>query len=248
MVIEDEAEIRELIKLHLLREGHSVVEADSAEAADLVLSERRRSSSAKGSGQGIDVLIVDWMLPGQSGVDFVRRTRHASRHQPEQVPDSVLTDELAVLMVTAKADAANVIHALEAGADDYLVKPFDSGVLLARVRALLRRQRPGERSSQVAPSVLKVGGIVIDSDKVEVTCAGQPLQLTVSEFKLLLTLMRHHGRVLTREALVAEIQGAGVSVIGRTIDTHVFGLRKKLGPCSEAIETVRGIGYRIKPD
>ncbi len=240
LVVEDEDEIRELIALHLKREGHEVDAVASAEEA-LSLA----------SGGVYDLLALDWMLPGASGVEVARRVRKQASGDP------------AILMVTAKAEAEEIVEGLEAGADDYLTKPFEPSVLIARVRALLRRNRrsgagggrpdggldgrQNERDKQ-ADAPVRLGGLMIDPRTYEVKCGDQPIHLTPSEFKLLFALADSRGRVLTRDGLIAQVQGEGVSVVGRTVDTHVFGLRKKLGPCADVIETVRGVGYRVKTD
>jgi two-component system phosphate regulon response regulator PhoB len=227
LVVEDETEIRDLIALHLKREGHQVEAVSSAEDA-LTLLEKKH----------FELVALDWMLPGASGVDVLQRVRRMKDRS-----------DLAILMVTAKAEAQDIVEGLEAGADDYLTKPFEPTVLLARVRALLRRNRRGsflEKSGE--HSVLRAGGLSLCPDTYEVKCNDEPILLTPSEFKLLHALVLNRGRVLTRDSLIEQVQGEGVSVVGRTVDTHVFGLRKKLGSCADVIETVRGIGYRVKPN
>jgi two-component system phosphate regulon response regulator PhoB len=148
-------------------------------------------------------------------------------------------------MVTARAHASDIVLGLEMGADDYLTKPFELPVFLARVRALLRRAKA---SSGVPSRRLTIGELSVDLDTYKVSCGKKELQLTPSEFKLLVALMRSQGRVLTREMLIDMVQGEGVTVVDRAIDTHVFGLRKKLGRCAELIETIRGVGYRIRTE
>jgi two-component system phosphate regulon response regulator PhoB len=228
LVVEDESEIRELIVLHLKRNGHVVESVASVEEAQAHLSHHEYS-----------LVVLDWMLPGASGVDLARKIRAKSDR-----------DDLAILMVTAKAEAADIVTGLDAGADDYLTKPFEPQVLIARVKALLRRhRRPAAQRAAPAGAVVEsfqIGDLSIDSGTYEVKCAGEAISLTPSEFKLLQTLAQNRGRVLTRESLIQHVQGEGVSVVGRTVDTHVFGLRKKLGDCADVIETVRGIGYRVK--
>ena len=234
LVVEDESEIRELIVLHLKRDGHQVDAVASAEEAEQIMSR----------GKHYDLVVLDWMLPGASGIDIAKKIRAKSDR-----------DDLAILMVTARAEAADIVEGLEAGADDYLSKPFEPQVLIARVRALFRRHKrsaapsPGASngsSEARAAELLTIGDLHIDGGSYEVRCGGEKLQLTPSEFKLLQTLAQNRGRVLTRESLIEHVQGEGVSVVGRTVDTHVFGLRKKLGGCADVIETVRGIGYRVK--
>lgn len=225
LVVEDDQEIRDLITLHLKREGLEPVAVGSVEEAESLIHKEKFA-----------VMILDWMLPGRSGVEIARDVRR----------DADLS-ESAILMVTARAEAADIVAGLEAGADDYLTKPFESSILIARVRALLRRHRRSQTPEmEDGTPVVRVGGLALYPETFAVTCDGVPLQLTVSEFKLLLALMQNRGRVLTRESLISQVQGENISVVGRTVDTHVFGLRKKLGPYADTIETVRGVGYRIK--
>jgi two-component system phosphate regulon response regulator PhoB len=227
LVVEDEEEIRDLIALHLRREGYLVDTAGSAEEA-IPLFEKNVYS----------LLVLDWMLPGASGVEITKRLRKQSGN-----------DDFAILMVTARAEATDIVEGLEAGADDYLSKPFEPLVLIARTRALLRRARKGVAAQTAATNlgVIQIDGLELHPETFEVKCDGAPVQLTISEFKLLLALANSRGRVLTRDSLISQVQGDGVSVVGRTVDTHVFGLRKKLGACADVIETVRGVGYRVKP-
>ena len=224
LVVEDEQEIRELMALHLLRQGYRVTECGSAEEAALELD--------RGTFQ---VFVLDWMLPGMSGVDFVSKIKAKS-------PKS------SVLMVTARAEPQDIVSGLEMGADDYVTKPFNPSVFLARVKALLRRSE-GMAQAEVSPeSEVKVAGLKMNFKTYEVSFEGEPLHLTPSEFKLLGALVQNRGCVLTREQLIENIQGEGINVVGRTIDTHVFGLRKKLAGFGDQIETIRGVGYRVKMD
>ncbi len=226
LVVEDEDEIRDLISLHLRREGHQVDSVASAEEALPLLTANSYS-----------LVALDWMLPGASGVDITRRLRKNNE-----------TTDLSILMVTAKAEANDIVEGLEAGADDYLSKPFEPSVLIARVRALLRRTNKQRSTADKEGSleVVRAGGLALYPETFEAKCCDEPIQLTPSEFKLLLALANNRGRVLTRDSLIEQVQGEGVSVVGRTVDTHVFGLRKKLGDCADVIETVRGVGYRVK--
>ena len=148
-----------------------------------------------------------------------------------------------ILMVTARAHASDIVLGLEMGADDYLTKPFRVPIFLARVRALLRRSTTLPDTPTKSYSV---GELTLDLDTYKVSCAKKELGLTPSEFKLLVALVKSQGRVLTREMLIDIVQGEGVTVVDRAVDTHVFGLRKKLGKCAELIETIRGVGYRIR--
>lgn len=222
LVVEDETEIRELIALHLLRQGFKVTECDNVTDAMEQLRKKK-----------FDVILLDWMLPGLSGIDllgFLKDKEIDSR----------------VLMVTAKTDPSEIVHGLESGADDYLTKPFDPVILMARVRALMRRV-PKKESAE-AQDEMHIGPLYINFHTYDVMLNNEKLHLTPSEFKLLGIMIQNQGRVLTRDSLIENIQGEGVNVIGRTIDTHVFGLRKKLGSWGDRIETIRGVGYRIKTE
>jgi len=224
LVVEDEAEIRELIVLHLMREGLKVDAVDSAEEALQLISQNKYY-----------LVALDWMLPGQSGVLFAKDLR-LKYHS-----------DLSILMVTARAESQDIVDGLESGADDYLTKPFEISVLMARVRALIRRSKR-ESSMSKSPAQINFGTLKMNTETYEVKSGDEVLSLTPSEYKLLLTMAQNRGRVLTRDSLIEHVQGEGVSVVGRTVDTHIFGLRKKLGESANMIETVRGIGYRIKMD
>jgi DNA-binding response OmpR family regulator len=225
LVVEDETDIRDLITLHLGRDGHKPEEAADGEQALQMLE--------KGAYQ---LVILDWMLPGMSGIDIAK----ALRQMPSGSPTGRQTP---ILMVTARVEPADIVLGLEAGADDYITKPFEVPVFLARIRALLRR---AALSSEKPSDVLELGALKVNEKSYEVSCGAEPIQLTPSEFKLLAALVKNQGRVLTRTALIDLVQGSDVSVVDRTIDTHVFGLRKKLGLCGDLVETVRGVGYRVK--
>jgi DNA-binding response OmpR family regulator len=225
LVVEDEADLRELLHLQLAREGYEVLECARGEEG-LALLEK----------EPVDLILLDWMLPGMSGVDLAR----AIRLQAREVP---------ILMLTARAEAADIVLGLEAGADDYITKPFESPVLRARIRALLRRWEWKQPKSTAPVKSEEAGarsGLRLNLDSFEAFCGEEKLPLTVSEFRLLQSLLENRGKVMTRNQLIQATQGHGVTVIDRAIDTHVFGLRKKLGVCADWIETVRGVGYRIK--
>lgn len=227
LVVEDEADIRELLSLLILRQGHTVKQCSSgAQALEVLTSELNRP---------FDLVILDWMLPDLSGLEVLQ----AIRKQGSAIP---------VLMVTAKADPESIVQGLDAGADDYVTKPFDPVILTARIKALLRRSQEKEKSSDDAADLdlLRFGELSVNLQTYEVYCHDEELHLTPSEFKILSYMAQNQGRVMTRDQLIKVAQGEGVTVTGRTIDTHVFGLRKKLGPCADWIETIRGVGYRIK--
>ncbi|MGE0614476.1 MAG: response regulator transcription factor [Bacteriovoracia bacterium] len=220
LVVEDEKDVQDLLVLHLKREGLDVTAVSDGENAVRAFAE--------GTFQ---LAIFDWMLPGLTGLELCKKYR----------------GRCPILMVTARADSADIIVGLEAGADDYITKPFDIPVFLARVRALLRRgERTGPENSLESANELRHRQLVMNIERHEVACGQDKIELTPSEFKLLTALLRNQGRVLSREKLIDCVQGEGVKVIDRAIDTHVFGLRKKLGVCGDFVETIRGVGYRIQ--
>lgn len=224
LVVEDEQEIRELMALHLLRQGFRVTECSSAEEA---LSELNKNI--------YQVFVLDWMLPGLSGVEIVDKIKAKNKGA-------------GILMVTAKTEPHDIVMGLEKGADDYLTKPFNPSVFVARVKALVRRSQNQDDVAQKNEDEVLLSGLRVNFKSYEVSYNNEPLHLTPSEFKLLGALVQNRGVVLTREQLIENIQGEGINVVGRTIDTHVFGLRKKLGEWGDRIETIRGVGYRVKID
>lgn len=227
LVVEDEADVRDLIVLHLKREGFAVSAVDDGEKALKYLGDPANLAAT-------DLAVVDWMLPGMNGLD-VTKWIHGKRSQ------------LPILMVTARADSTDIVRGLESGADDYVTKPFEIPVFLARVRSLLRRSKTATQSETSGnPRKLRIGDLELDGDSYDVTVGAEKLNLTPSEFKLLQALMQNQGRVLSRDRLIELVQGEGVSVVDRAIDTHVFGLRKKLGTAADFVETIRGVGYRMK--
>lgn len=223
LLIEDEADIRGLIRLHLNRAGHKVVESDGSEAAAELWARHRPT-----------LVILDWMLPRTSGLDVLREYR-----------GSPATASLPILMLTARAQERDIVQALEAGADDYVTKPFSIPVLLARVEACLRRAARGAPPAPTPTKVLECGRLRLDPRKGEATVDSKAVSLTVYEFRILQTLLSDPDRVFTRQQLMIEAKGPGVTVVERTIDNHILGLRKKLGTAGDAIETLRGIGYRL---
>lgn len=227
LVIEDEVEIRELLIMLLKRQGFHV------EACASALEAKELLSSIPKNGQ-FAIIILDWMLPGMSGVEFLSWLRGEAKE-----------NKIPVLMVTAKAESQDIVQGLERGADDYVTKPFEPSVLMARVKSLIRRSKTLLTPSEQSKTFFQVGKLTLNTEEHEVKCGGVDLHLTPSEFIILTELFKNQNKVLTRDLLVQIVQGDGVSVTPRTIDTHVFGLRKKLGACAESIETIRGVGYRL---
>jgi two-component system alkaline phosphatase synthesis response regulator PhoP len=220
VVIEDEPDIREVLRYNLDREGFTVISAgDGEEGLDAV----RRGKP--------DLVLLDLLLPKLDGLEVCRRLRSDES-----------TRDIPIIMVTAKGEEADIVVGLGVGADDYATKPFSPRELIARVRAVLRRvdKRPPEGGER-----LEFGGVSIDSLRHEVCVDGEPVSLTATEFRLLLCLASHPGRVFNREYLVARVIGEGVTVVDRTIDVHVQSIRKKLGVRRDLIETIRGVGYRF---
>jgi two-component system, OmpR family, phosphate regulon response regulator PhoB len=223
LVVEDEAEIRELISLLLLRQGHRVQQCASALEALESLKKNK-----------YDLMVLDWMLPQMSGIELLKTL------------DQEAASKIPVLMVTAKAEPENIVQGLEAGADDYITKPFEPAIFSARVKALLRRSSAQKSAEDSEQKEINIGPLSLNTETYEVKLSGEVVHLTPSEFKILSTMASSQGKVLTRDHLISVVQGDGISVTGRTIDTHVFGLRKKMGEASDWIETIRGVGYRVK--
>ncbi|HYG75201.1 MAG TPA: response regulator transcription factor [Planctomycetota bacterium] len=224
LVIEDDNDIRELIRHNLTREGYDVSGTAEGEKG-LKLVETNH----------YDMVILDLMLPGMHGLEVCRRIRANANLR-----------RTGILIVTAKDEEADIVTGLELGADDYLVKPFSIRVLLARVRAVVRRVSDLDAEADEKPFVL--GALKIDATRHEVTVKGQRIDLTLAEFRILQNLARQIGRVLTRNQLLDLALGQDHFVLNRTIDVHVSSLRRKLGPCGALVETVRGVGYRLKDE
>ena len=219
LIVEDEPAIAELIAVNLRHNGFRPTWAmDSVSAQcelDAVLP---------------DVILLDWMLPGESGLTLAKRWRAAAR-----------TKMVPIIMLTARGDEMDRVAGLDAGADDYIAKPFSTKELLARVRAVIRRRAPEQASG-----VVYIGALALDSGTYRVTFDGQLLKLGPTEFKLLHYLMTHAERVHSRSQLVDKVWGDHVFIEERTVDVHVKRLRESLGEIAgHMIETVRGVGYRL---
>ena len=220
LVVEDEAAIAELISLNLRHAGYEVTLAASAEQAQAAVD-----------GVLPDLVLLDWMLPGQSGLALARRWRGDAR-----------TRELPIIMLTARADEADKVAGLDAGADDYLAKPFSTNELMARIRAVLRRKAP-----EALDAVVEVGGLRLDPSTRRVSRGDVELKLGPTEFRLLHFFMTHPERVHSRAQLLDRVWGDHVFIEERTVDVHVKRLREALSPaqCANMVETVRGAGYRL---
>jgi two-component system phosphate regulon response regulator PhoB len=220
LVVEDESAIAELISLNLRHAGYEVTIAG---AADQAQSEVDRVLP--------DLVILDWMLPGQSGVALAKRWRADAR-----------TRELPVIMLTARAEETDKIAGLDAGADDYLTKPFSTNELMARIRAVLRRKAP-----EALDSAVEIGGLRLDPATRRVVRGDREVKIGPTEFRLLHFFMTHPERVHSRAQLLDRVWGDHVFIEERTVDVHVKRLREALTPvsCAQMIETARGAGYRL---
>ncbi len=221
LVVEDEPQVQELVAVNLEHAGHRVLRAASAEEAEAVIR-----------AELPDVLVLDWMLPGESGLALARRLRSAER-----------TQKLPILMLTARAMEQDKLSGLEAGADDYITKPFSPKELAARIKAVLRRRAP-----ELAGDVVQVGGLRLDPGAHRVAADGEPVVLGPTEFRLLHFLMAHPERVYSRAQLLDRVWGDHVFIEERTVDVHIRRLRKGLAPSGydRLIDTVRGSGYVLR--
>jgi phosphate regulon transcriptional regulator PhoB len=223
LIVEDEPDIRNLIVHHLTRDGFRCRTAGSGAEA----LARVRSSAP-------DLVVLDLMLPEMTGLEVCRRLRA-----------DPTTAGVPIIMLTAKTDEVDRIVGLEMGADDYVAKPFSPKELVARVRAVLRRARPGEATRPLA-----AGSVRLDTSRHLVTVGGRPVELTPKEFDLLHALLEAGGRVLSREHLLNRVWGYARAdeIESRTVDVHIRRLRSKLGPEERRIATIKGVGYRLEAE
>ncbi len=222
LIVDDEAAIRQMVCLALSQAGYRCLEAaDTNEAQTRIV------------GEPPDLILLDWMLPGISGVEYARRLRREK-----------LTQNLPIIMLTARTEEEDKVRGLDSGADDYITKPFSTRELLARIKALLRRSAP-----LAAETPVEVDGLALDPVTHRVLAGGNNLELGPTEFKLLHFFMTHPERVHSRERLLNGIWGDNVYVEERTVDVHIRRLRKVLTPTGHdrLIQTVRGAGYRFSP-
>lgn len=224
LVVEDEPDILEMVRYNLDQAG---LDVETAEDAERALQSVREVLP--------DLVILDLMLPGIDGLDMCRQLKQDAR-----------TRHIPILMLTARKEEVDRIVGLELGADDYVVKPFSPRELVLRVQAILRRSQDSLQSTTDTETRLHMGPICIDKTAHQALLNGDSLELTGTEFKLLITLIERRGRVQTRDDLLDTVWGYEYSGYGRTVDTHIRRLREKLGEASEWIETVRGVGYRFR--
>jgi two-component system alkaline phosphatase synthesis response regulator PhoP len=221
LVVEDDEDVLELLRYNLTKEGFRVTGVTSGEEALL-------STKA----QTFDLVLLDLILPGIDGLEICRHLKRDS-----------ITQHIPVVMVTAKGEEADIVTGLELGADDYIVKPFSIKVLLAQINSVLRRR------SQMVPGdddPISIHGILIHPNRYKVMVEGKVVDLTATEFRLLHLLARRPGWIFTRTQIVRGMHGNVHPISNRSVDVKVVGLRKKLGPAGQLIETVHGVGYRFK--
>jgi len=222
LVVDDEEDLLELVRYNLAREGYRVTCVATGEEA---LKAARK--------QPPDLIVLDLMLPAVDGLEVCRRLKSESK-----------TRDIPIIMLTAKSEESDMVAGLERGADDYIAKPFSPRVLSARVKALLRRRENQVRAE--LETTIDVHELSIHPGRHEVTLAGQPLELTYTEFALLQFLAKRPGWAYTRTQIVDAVKGEDYPVTERSVDVQVAGLRKKLGAFGSYIETVRGVGYRFR--
>ena len=223
LVVEDNPDILELVAYNLESQGFDVVRTATGENALAQIKAKK-----------IDLVVLDLMLPGINGLDVCRKIKQteATRHIP-------------VILLTAKSEDVDIISGLEIGADDYITKPFSPKVLIARARAVLRRN--AEAAAAVASeTVLQVHSISMDTIRHEVLVEGQPVELSATEFAILRHLLANPGWVFSRNQIIDAVRGGNYPVTERSVDVQILGLRKKLGSQGLHVETVRGVGYRLR--
>ena len=221
LVVDDEPDILELIRYNLTRNNYDMTGVASGEEA---------FASVRTSPP--DLVVLDLMLPGIDGLEVCRRLKNDAR-----------TAAIPVVILSAKGEEPDVVTGLELGADDYLTKPFSPRVLLARIKAVLRRQ---QSEPDATDAVITHHALQIHPGRHEVLVAGALVQLTLTEFRILYLLARRPGWVFTRNQILEAVQGDDASVTTRAVDVHIVALRRKLGTSGDLIETIRGVGYRLQ--
>lgn len=220
LIVEDEEDILELVRYNLAREGYQVAGMTSGEAALKAIK-----------SEPYDLIVLDLMLPGIDGLEVAKVLKQDAK-----------TNNIPIIMLTAKGEESDIVSGLELGADDYITKPFSPRILIARIRAVLRRKltdRPDDSA------IIQIHDMLIHPGRREVLIQGVPVELTYTEFQVLYYLARRPGWVFTRTQIVDAVRGDDYPVTDRSVDVQIVGLRKKLGSCGQYIETVRGVGYRF---
>ncbi len=225
LIVDDEEDIRELLRYNLAREGYDIVSADSGEKA-----------IEKAMYLIPDLIILDLMLPGIGGLEVAKELKSKSN-----------TKIIPIIMLTARGEEIDIVTGLELGADDYITKPFSPRILIARIKAVLRRPS-GHLSGHQGQEedVIHINGLMIHPGRREVSAEGRRFDLTFTEFQVLYHLAKRPGWVSTRSQIVDAVRGEGYPVTDRSVDVQVVGLRKKLGDFGAYIETVRGVGYKFR--
>ena len=221
LLVDDEEDILNLVKYNLEREGYRV---------EAVMTGEQAVRSARESNP--DLILLDLMLPGMDGLDVCRILKNDKG-----------TGSIPIVMLTAKGEDSDIVTGLELGADDYVTKPFSPRILVARVKAVLRRE---SRTEEGKSPLLKIGELEIDSARHRVTVNGEKTELTATEFDILYYLARRPGWVFTRSQIINGVKGDDYPVTDRSVDVQILNLRKKLGDAGDYVETVRGVGYRFK--
>jgi two-component system alkaline phosphatase synthesis response regulator PhoP len=220
LIVDDEEDIRELVELNLAQEGYKVLSCETGEQAlEIAVSKLP------------ELIVLDLMLPGIDGLEVCKKLK-----------SNIKTENIPIVMLTAKGEETDIVTGLELGADDYVTKPFKGKVLVARVRRILRRTA----ALSEADSIIKIHDLTIDPARREVLVKGKPIELTFTEFNVLHTLAKRPGLVFTRYQIVDVLHSGDYLVTERAVDVQIVSLRKKLGSCGKYIETVRGVGYRFK--
>lgn len=222
LVVEDELDILELVKYNLIKSKYSVLTAETGEGGI--------SQATSGNP---DLILLDLMLPGIDGLEVCKALKSGET-----------TRNIPIIMVTAKSEETDIITGLELGADDYITKPFSTKVMIARIKASLRRNQIN--TNEDSPSIITRGTISIDTDKYEVRVESEKIELTKTEFNVLKLFIKRPGRVFTRYQIVDATKGDNYIVTDRAVDVQIVGLRKKLGIHGKQIKTVRGIGYKFE--
>jgi two-component system phosphate regulon response regulator PhoB len=223
LIIEDDPEIQEMLVLAFAGEGWKLIPAKTGEEGIKLLEKN-----------GADCIILDIMLPGMDGLKALKKIRGENRGR-----------NIPVILATAKGEEPDIVAGLELGADDYVVKPYSPRILIARIRAALRRTEENADSGK-GQNFRQVGKLKIDALRHEVSWKEQPLDLSATEFAILLHFMSHRDIVFSRNQIIAAVHGADYPVTDRSVDVQILALRKKLGEAGDMIETIRGVGYRFR--